>query len=183
MALFQFGEYSFWIQISNLSLKWMNQRVGEIIGDKQGCFEAVEVDKKGNSWGRFSCGVLEHSEKSYCGNSGKEEESQYGLLMKAREPRKDDRMRNNIIVWRDRTSDLAKIYPRRRTVCMYANGELVCIDTWDMRKEAEDMHETAVIEDVNIMARGSDAATGDSGPLGKESGVLGVDSGLLVEAE
>nr|GMD32872.1 hypothetical protein Iba_chr09bCG12320 [Ipomoea batatas] len=30
---------------------------------------------------------------------------------------------------------------------------------------------------------GSDAASGDSGPLGKESGVLGVDSGLLVEAE
>nr|GLL34010.1 lysosomal Pro-X carboxypeptidase-like [Ipomoea trifida] len=30
---------------------------------------------------------------------------------------------------------------------------------------------------------GSDAASGDFGPLGKESGVLGVDSGLLVEAE
>nr|GLL17011.1 hypothetical protein Itr_chr01CG08060 [Ipomoea trifida] len=59
-------------------------------------------------------------------------------------------MRNNIIVWRDRTSGLARIYPGRRTVCMYANGELVCID---MRKEAEDMHETAVIEVVNIMAR------------------------------
>nr|GMD47519.1 hypothetical protein Iba_chr10eCG13720 [Ipomoea batatas] len=30
---------------------------------------------------------------------------------------------------------------------------------------------------------GSDAASGDSGPLGNESGVLDVDSGLLVEAE
>nr|GMD01369.1 hypothetical protein Iba_chr05fCG6780 [Ipomoea batatas] len=57
-------------------------------------------------------------------------------------------MRNNIIVWRDQTSGLARIYPGGRTVCMYATRELVCID---MRKEAEDMHETAVI--INIMAR------------------------------
>ncbi|XP_031095282.1 uncharacterized protein LOC115999580 [Ipomoea triloba] len=136
---------SFWIQISNLPLKWMNQRVGERIGDKLGCFEAVEVDENGNGWGRFMrvrvnidvskplrrfmilelqkrercrvilryerlpifcfiCGVLGHSEKS-CGNSGEEEESQYGVWMKAREPRKEDR--KNIIVWRDRTSGLA----------------------------------------------------------------------------
>nr|GMC80344.1 hypothetical protein Iba_chr04aCG19370 [Ipomoea batatas] len=38
-------------------------------------------------------------------------------------------------------------------------------------------------ENFEWVREGSDAATGDSGPLGKESGVLGVDSGLLVEAE
>lgn len=38
-------------------------------------------------------------------------------------------------------------------MCRYSNGELLAIDTWDRGKEAEDMHQTAIIEVVNIVTR------------------------------